>query len=292
MDIQMPGEDGFSAIEAIMMQAPAPIVVVSSLTDDESMKVGFRALQAGAVEVLPKPGTEPRGLAKQIQDLRTAVIAMKGVRVISRRPSKGLPPAQLPAVHAKRVTAIGIVASTGGPVALRSVLSTLPKSFPVPILVVQHIVDSFCSGAVAWLDNECDLSVKIAVHGAPLVGGTVYFAGPGRHLTVRGGRVHLSGDTPIRGHLPAGNALFSSLARECGKDAAGVILTGMGDDGVEGLLEMRKTGAYTLAQGPRSSLIFGMPKEALARGAAEGMLELPDIPGALLQFAKVSEGGR
>jgi two-component system chemotaxis response regulator CheB len=288
MDIHMPGEDGFSAIETIMSHAPAPIVVVSSLTDDESLKVGFRALQAGAVEVLPKPGGTGAELQKQIRDLRTSVLAMKGVKVISRKPQKdrrkltALPFAALP----HRVCSIGLVASTGGPVALRAILSVLPKDFPIPILVVQHIVDSFCSGAVAWLNNECELTVKMAAHGDLLEGGNVYFAGPGRHLLVRAGRVHLRADAPIYGHLPSGNALLSSLARECGRDAAGVILTGMGDDGVEGLLEMRKAGAYTAAQGPQSSLIFGMPKEAQNRGAAEVMLELPDIPRALLQFAQ------
>ncbi|HUL59797.1 MAG TPA: chemotaxis protein CheB [Anaeromyxobacteraceae bacterium] len=298
MDVRMPGKDGLYAIEEIMEHAPTPIVVVSAEAGPERQDLSFRALQLGAVEVLPKPRSDAGAFEHDVEAIRTAVRAVAGLRLAPRRPRPSPPggppgaagqPARtsgtgLHALAAPRV--VGIVASTGGPAALARILGALGPAFPLPIAVVQHIARGFEGGLVHWLAGETALSVTLASDGQELAPGTVYLGADGRHLTVRGDRIRLDDGAPVRGFRPSGTRLLSSLAAEYGAGAAGVILSGMGDDGAAGLAEVHEAGGFTAAQGESSSVIFGMPKAAIDRGAATVTLELDEIAPALARLAR------
>ncbi|HYG68931.1 MAG TPA: CheB methylesterase domain-containing protein [Anaeromyxobacteraceae bacterium] len=206
--------------------------------------------------------------------------------VVSRTPA---PWASPPAAEARGERVIGIAASTGGPAVLARILAALPADFPIPVLVVQHIAQGFEGGLVHWLAGETPLRVKLASDGDALLGGHVFIAPDGRHMGVVGGRIRLWDGPPVRGFRPSGTVLFESLATACGAGAAGLVLSGMGDDGAEGLGALRARGAWTAAQGPATSVIFGMPRAAIERGAAAETLELDDLAPALLRFARRAE---
>lgn len=167
---------------------------------------------------------------------------------------------------------IAIGASTGGPQTLRRILSGLPAGFAVPIVVVQHIVPGFAAGMAEWLDRACQVPVRVAGEGVALNRPGIHLAPTGKNVVVRGRRIRLRTDSSQRSHPPSVNALFRSVAREYGPSAVGVLLTGMGDDGAEGLKELRQAGALTVVQNKSSSVIFGMPAAALALGAADYIL--------------------
>lgn len=197
------------------------------------------------------------------------------------RPEPALTPGPAPRA---RADAIGVVASTGGPPALGRLLGGLPAGLPAAVLVVQHIAAGFEVGLAHWLSGQTRLTVKLADHGEPLRPGVVYLAREGRHLTARAGAAFLDDAPPVRGFRPSGTPLLHSLAREYGPCAAGLILTGMGDDGVEGLEALRARGGATFAQGPASSVVYGMPREAARRGAASATLELDELAPALVRL--------
>jgi len=294
MDVRMPGKDGLYAIGEIMEHAPTPIVVVSGEAGPDRQELSFRALQLGAVEVLRKPRSEAGAFEQDVEAIRTAVRSVAGVRV-APRPARGRTAAaaaqpahtwgtSLYALTPPRV--VGIVASTGGPAALGRILGALPRDYPLPIAVVQHIARGFEGGLVHWLSGETDLAVTLARDGEALEAGTVYVGPDGFHLALRGGHVRLEDGDPIRGFRPSGTRLLESLAEEYGAAAAGVILSGMGDDGADGLAALHLAGAFTAAQGASSSVIFGMPKAAIDRGAAGVTLELDEIAPALARLAR------
>ncbi|HSN92628.1 MAG TPA: CheB methylesterase domain-containing protein, partial [Anaeromyxobacteraceae bacterium] len=241
------------------------------------------------------------------EEIRSAVQAVAGLRPVVRfqrppgRPAPAVAPAPAPRPAAAplrtpwpplslgtgaRPRVVGIAASTGGPAALAKILAGLPAGYALPILVVQHIAQGFERGLAHWLDQESPLEVRIAVHGEPIRPGTVYLAPDGLHLGVARECVDLTDGAPVRGFRPSGTRLFESLAREYGGAAAGVVLSGMGDDGADGLKAIRERGGYTAAQGPVSSVVFGMPRAAIDRGAAAVTLELEDIAGALVRLAR------
>lgn len=283
MDVEMPGQDGFAAIDQIMRRAPVPILVIGAGADDEGLGISYRAVQLGAVEVLPKPSArDPARYEAQSRAIRQAVRAVAGVKVVTR-PSDGA--RRYPStLGGEKVACIGIAASTGGPAALRSILSALPRDFSAPILVVQHILDGFCEGFARWLGGELALEVKLAEDGERPRPGTVYLAPSDRHLLVSLGRLRLDDGEPLRGSRPSASLLFASLAREYGRSAAGLVLTGMGDDGASGLEALRKAGGFTAAQGPESATVYGMPRAALETGAATFSLELGEIPALLTRL--------
>jgi two-component system chemotaxis response regulator CheB len=305
MDVRMPGKDGLAAIAEIMRRAPTPVIVVSAEAGPERQELSFQALQLGAVEVLGKPRTDGQGrFEREAEEIRGAVQAVAGLDLRARparpagRGGRGAP-ARTPAAAPARTPwppltlgtgapprAVGVAASTGGPAALARILAGLPAGYALPILIVQHIARGFERGLAHWLDQESPLDVRLAVQGDPLRPGTVYVAPDGQHLGVAGDRVDLSDGAPVRGFRPSGTRLFESLAREYGAGAAGVILSGMGDDGADGLRAIRDRGGYTAAQGQASSVVFGMPRAAIDRGAASVTLELDDIAGALTRLAR------
>lgn len=300
MDVQMPRRDGLMAIQQIMADCPTPMVVVAAGANEESLGIGFRALRLGAVEVLSKPDqADAQRFTKQAAAIRFAVRAFAGLTMAARGRGLSPPPKQgSPSVAApvrlttsrtrpppsRSLRGVGIVTSTGGPAALAKIFEALPPSFPVPILVVQHIIDGFGWTLVRWLQTQCKLKVVTAVGGEILEGGTVYFAPDGQHLVVSAGRLRLDDGPPTKGFKPSGTVLLASLAREFGSEAAGLILTGMGDDGVLGLRVLRDRGGFTAAQGPNSSVIYGMPGAALGSGAASASWELDEIAPELMRL--------
>ena len=258
MDLQMPVMDGYTAIERIMALRPTPIIVLSSRANRNQMATAFEAMRRGALEVLPKPeDTESwELLAGSLPETVRAVVAAR-TRPRGRRP----PPL--------RWVAIG--ASTGGPAAIREFLEEVPAHPPVSVLVVQHIAAGFEVGFADWLGKELRLDVRLAQDGEEPRPGAVRVAPGGSHLVLEpGGTLHLDARTPARGaHRPAVDELFFSCAAACPHEVAGVLMTGMGSDGAEGLAALRRAGGLTLVQDEASSVVFGMPRAALERGAAE-----------------------
>jgi two-component system chemotaxis response regulator CheB len=282
MDVEMPRRTGLQALRDIMRVAPTPVVVLSATGGTQSL--AFEALRLGAIEVLPKPRPKgPVALERQAEDIRTA-LRTAGALVLSGR--KPLPtPAPRPVEVPRYAEVLGIAASTGGPAALARILSALPSGYPLPILVVQHMAAGFESGLVAWLATESKAWVKLAEDGEPLEPGTVYVGSEGLHLAVRRGTVRLEDGPARRGLKPSADHLFASLAAEYGRGAAGLVLSGMGDDGAEGLALVRQAGGFAAAQGPATSVVYGMPRAALESGAAQTALELDEIPRALARLA-------
>jgi len=276
LDVVMPRMSGLEALEEIMRTVPTPVVVVSAQGEDQQL--GFRALGLGAVEVVAKPQGEPARRERQAEAIRMAVRAVAGLTLVGRRPraARGEAPARM-APRGRPIEVVGIAASTGGPQALARILSQLPAAYPAPILVVQHIAPGFEEGLVRWLGSATPLAVRIAEAGEPVSPGTVLFAPEGRHLAVARGRVRLDDGPPVKGFRPSGTILFESLAAEFGARAAGLVLSGMGDDGVAGLSTLRARGGFAAAQGPASSVVHGMPRAAVERGAAEVQAELEEI---------------
>jgi two-component system chemotaxis response regulator CheB len=190
----------------------------------------------------------------------------------------------------RRVKMVGIASSTGGPGALVRVLGPLPADFPAPILVVQHVTKGFAAGLAEWLDGETSLRVALAGHGDTPQSGTVLLAPDDYHLQVNAqGVLELSKASPYKGLRPSANHLFRSLAHAYGPRAVGVILTGMGDDGVEGLAALHRAGGLTVAQGEESCVVYGMPREAVARRAVDRVLALEQIAVLLNQLAQQQE---
>lgn len=288
MDIHMPKLDGLKATEKIMAFTPTPILVVSSSVHGEGIGRAFDALNLGALEVIKKP--EPRDWAdldKIGREVIRKVKILANVRVIThiRGRKDRIPEVVAPfgaARDSKALVAIG--SSTGGPSALLSVLGGLPADFPVPIVIAQHIADGFIPGLVSWLDAGSKIRVAAAGDGTVIEPGTAYFAPTGMNLVVDGGAVRYRDPLFSQLYIPSADTLFESVARSHGKRAVGVILTGMGADGAEGLKLLRNTGATTIAQDEATCTVFGMPKAAIEIGAAEKVLPVHKIAEALTEL--------
>ena len=275
MDLLMPDLDGPGAIAEILKDVAARILVVSAVADQRNLEVCFQAMSAGAMELIGKPSvTSGEELRRWGRQLAESVCLMSEVPVISRRLRVATPP---PPMSGARVDIMGIAASTGGPPALSDVLSRLPNDLPVPIVIAQHITEGFTPGMVRWLSQVTPLKVVIGKEGEKLEPSKIYFPLDGHDLTIEGnGIVRL---TRTRGGpCPSGDLLLGSLARTYGSRAGGGVLTGMGEDGARGLLEIRKAGGVTFAQDEASSVVFGMPRAALELKAAERGVPLSAIP--------------
>ncbi|MBU4263582.1 MAG: chemotaxis-specific protein-glutamate methyltransferase CheB [Proteobacteria bacterium] len=288
-DLHMPVMDGLEFTRTVMDKYPRPILVISLSVEPGSPNI-FRLLEAGALDVYPKP----RAILDANQDtlareLTSKIRILAGVHVFRHRTAAAirvtLPPLSLPPHALVRIVAIG--ASTGGPQVLREILSRLPADFPVPVVAVQHIGNDFLSGMVAWLAEVSPLPVRKAVQGEFPQTGVVYFAPEGAHLEFNNsGRFDLTQAPPCDGHRPSATVTLRATARRFGAGTVGVLLTGMGRDGAEGMADIAAAGGVTIAQDEASSVVYGMPKAAVELGAVQYVLPLEQIAPALVALVK------
>jgi len=303
LDVEMPKMDGITFLRKLMSQHPVPVVMCSSLTETGSETL-MQALEAGAVDVILKPriGVVDH-LNETSENIRDVVKGAAKARVGTRRraatasgPSAKLTAdAMLPPPSAKRAMArttevvVCMGASTGGTESLREVLQVLPANAP-GIVIVQHMPEKFTAAFAKRLNSICDVEVKEAENGDPVLRGHVLIAPGGKHtlLERQGARYTVSvKDGPlVSRHRPSVDVLFRSAARSAGSNAVGVIMTGMGDDGARSMLEMKRAGAFNIAQDEASSVVFGMPKEAIAAGGVDVVVPLERIAQELLRAAE------
>jgi two-component system chemotaxis response regulator CheB len=290
-DLHMPVMDGLEFTTAVMKRFPRPILVLSvSVQEDQTTNI-FRLMEAGAIEVMAKPrGTATGSNDLDAQELIAKIKILSGVVVIrklGKEPYVKTAPDRndLPSIEATPPEIIGIGASTGGPQAFQEILAHLPRNLPVPLLCVQHISEGFMQGLVDWMAEKCSLKIVIAATGIQPQPGTAYFPREGTHLLVDAqGRLECSNAPHNEGHRPSISVTFNSLARFYGRNAMGVLLTGMGRDGVDGMRAIAQVGGTTIAQDEESSTIFGMPKEAIAANAARYVLPLTKIAPVVLNL--------
>jgi two-component system, chemotaxis family, protein-glutamate methylesterase/glutaminase len=308
LDMMLPVMSGLAATEFIMAYCPTPILIVSASTNRGEIFKTYEALAAGALDVLDKP------LGNELDDaweqkLVSTVKLLSRIKVITHPRARlgpmGQPPGGPASIEAAprgtalqredRLRAVAIGVSTGGPAALIEILRGLPHGFPLPILLVIHIGKLFAPAFAEWLDGQSPVRVAYAADGDPLPPfgeGRVLMASPDSHLVLRQGKLRLTQDPERHSCRPSADVLFASLAQELGADCAACLLTGMGGDGAEGLLAIRRAGGRTIAQDEASSVVFGMPREAILLGAAEQVLPLEKIAPVLGALARGADTGR
>lgn len=288
LDIEMPRMDGLTFLEKLMRGHPMPVIMISSLTS-KGADTTLRALGLGAIDYVSKPKVDvSNGTIEQAEEILAKVKA--AARAKMRRASASAQPVvplpersyQFSATH--KIVAVG--ASTGGTEALKDLLSPLPADFP-GIVIVQHMPEAFTHQFAERLDSLCRIRVKEAQDGDHILPGHALLAPGGHHMTVvrRGTEytVHVYRGERVNRHIPSVDVLFSSCARNMGKNALGVLLTGMGADGARGMLEMKQAAAFNIAQDESTSVVFGMPREAILLNAVDQVLPLEQIPSALLK---------
>ncbi len=295
LDLEMPQMDGLTFLRKVMAEDPIPTLICSSVAGRGTV-AAIRALEEGAIGIVTKPKLGVGNFLHEsavmlIDTVRSAASARMrrrnglAMRAAERNPSASKTGIKNAASNEERIVVIG--ASTGGTEALAHILGALPEVSP-GIVIVQHMPEQFTAAFAKWLDTNCAMHVKEAADGDRVKAGCAFVAPGNRHSTIRRTNGHLTiqvNDGPlVSRHRPSVNALFRSVAQAAGNSALGVILTGMGDDGADGLLEMRGAGAFTIAQDEASCVVFGMPKEAIRRGAAHKVLGLEAIPAAVTSF--------
>lgn len=290
-DLHMPVMDGLEFTKKVMARHPLPILLVS-VSSREGSHNAFNVIEAGAVDLFLKPGAND--YERFAPELIMKIRILAGVHVFrSTRPDSapGIGGSEIEAKTKMRlakstVRIIVIGASTGGPQALQTILTKLPSDFPLPIICIQHISEGFLQGLVDWLSSQCMMKVEIAKAGAVPQPGTIYFPSEETHLKLDGtGRFVLSPGPPFDGHRPSVTVTMMTIAQYYGNSAFGVLLTGMGKDGAEGLLAIKKAGGITIAQDETSSIVFGMPKQAIELNAAGYVVPLGKIVPMILNFA-------
>mgnify|MGYP006271042657 CR=1 FL=1 len=298
LDLEMPRMDGLSFLARLMKHYPLPVVVLSSLTPQNS-ETALKALELGAVEVLCKPGAAYTA-GDVSRNLANAIRAAAAARM----PAPGRPPGTQPSVrpvsrnrvHLKVTThkVIAIGASTGGTKAIEAILRAMPLTAP-GIIIVQHMPEHFTTAFARRLHELCDIEVREAMDGDRVLPGLALVAPGNQHMLLNrtGGNytVQIRDGVPVYYQRPSVDVLFHSVARHAGKNAVGVILTGMGADGARGLLAMRQAGARTLAQDEESCIVFGMPKEAIRLGAVEEVATLPDMARRIIDVLEEARAG-
>lgn len=315
-DFYMKGMDGLELARQVMARYPRPMLAISVAVGSDDTQIVAQLLQAGVLDVFPKPKAGlPSDYDRLKQSLIEKISILAGVKVYTRpltsaaqQLSNSLPkrspvPASLrsqvsqTALPASRslsskgsisskgsMAAIAIGASTGGPQATYAILSQLPVNWPTPIFCTQHISEGFLSGLVSWMDAQCSIRVKIAEPGELALAGTAYYAPDHYHLEIESNsRLKLSDAAPLARHRPSITAMFQSVALKYGRSTCGILLTGMGRDGADGMQAIAAAGGTTIAQDEATSVVFGMPKEAIALGAAQSILPIEDIAPRLLK---------
>ncbi|KUG29420.1 chemotaxis response regulator protein-glutamate methylesterase cheb [hydrocarbon metagenome] len=307
LDIEMPRMDGLTALRHIMMEMPRPVLMVSSLTV-EGAEATLKAMELGAVDFIPKqlskvsldivkieddlrakvkliakrkvrPPSPARSVAAQVSALARQAVSDRGERpAAERRPPRASGP------QLRDVVAIGV--STGGPPAVQKVLSRLPKDFPAGIVIAQHMPAAFTGPFAKRLDGVCAISVKEAEHGERLVPGVAYVSPGGRHLRIdqKISRIDLViADEPREAlYKPSANVMIESVAQGVGRRGLGVILTGMGSDGMEGVRSLKQKGGRALAQSDATCVVYGMPKAVVDAGLADEIVDIDDMGDAII----------
>ncbi len=292
LDLNLPGEDGLSFLRRIMAADPIPVVVCSAFAD-HSGRAAMEALEGGAVDLITKPALDVRGFLEEqaltiCDTLRAAARARVGEGPAADRHDTGglREVADVPGLDRLPIVAIG--ASTGGTQALRTILAAMPVASP-PLVVVQHMPAGYTRAFAERLDQECAIEVREARHGDRVQPGRALIAPGDQHLRLLADgpeyRAQLHKGALVSRHRPSVDVLFHSVAQLAGSNAVGVLLTGMGVDGAEGLLALKRAGARTIAQDETTSVVFGMPKEAARLGATTVVLPLPAIAAAILARA-------
>lgn len=288
MDLHMPRMDGIEAVRIIMETAPTPIVVVSGRLAAPDMDQTFLALTAGALAVVEKPagltGTLAQALASKLVQ---TVKLMSEIKVVRRWPKRAplVARSALPDTRRADVQLVAIGASTGGPVILHAILAGLAGKVDVPIVIVQHIASGFTAGFADWLGKTTGMPVRVGVHGEQLLPGHAYIAPDAMNMGVTPGlNITLSPEPPENGHRPSVSYLFRSTSRAFGRNAIGVLLSGMGKDGAAELKLMADRGAVTIAQDPQTAVVAGMPGEAIKLGGAQYVLAPDKIIKVLTQL--------
>jgi two-component system, chemotaxis family, protein-glutamate methylesterase/glutaminase len=275
MDIHMPVMDGFEATRRIMESVPTPIVIVSGSSGAQEVASSFRAIEAGALAVVLRPaGMNHDSFESDSKQLITAVKLMSEIKVVRRVTSMRTEKSPALPIQVPGIQLVAIGASTGGPPVLKQILKRLGKHFPFPLLIVQHIASGFVAGFSDWLSSDSDIPVRIAAAGERALPGHGYMAPDGFHLFVSEGLIiGLSDDPPeSNGLRPSVSYLFRSVERAFGPRSVSILLTGMGRDGAEEMKRLQEIGALTIAQDEASSVVFGMPGEAVKLGAAAYVL--------------------
>ncbi|MCA1990607.1 MAG: chemotaxis-specific protein-glutamate methyltransferase CheB [Coleofasciculus sp. S288] len=293
-DLHMPQMNGLEFTAEVMALYPRPILVISASVQEEDTHHVFRLLDAGAVDIFPKPRA---GLVTEDESLKQELInkiqILSGVKVFKKKRKF---PSQTQRLETENRIAwsfksylkpkiVVVGASTGGPQALRDLFAQLPADFPLPVICVQHICLGFLQGLIDWLASHCQLSIQIAQRGDTPKPSTIYFPPEQHHLELDGrGRFICSDSPPLEGHRPSVTVTFESFAKFYGRGTVGILLTGMGRDGAQGMQVVTQAGGFTIAQDEATSVVFGMPKEAIALGAAKQVLPIHAIAPKLLEL--------
>lgn len=296
MDVDMPVMDGLTATERIMGEHPTPILVLTADPRREAPELTHRALEVGALALQVKPaldaGPEAWNLAREVR-LLAGVKVIRHLRGPSARKASARPapatssPQDAVAFSASPVGLVAIASSTGGPQVVHKLLSELPGDFPAPIVLVQHINAAFAESLAGWLAASSRLKIKVARDGDALTPGVVLIAPPNQHMVIpQRGRVVLRPGEARDGHMPSATTLLESAAKAYGKRAVGVILTGMGSDGADGMLAVKQAGGHTVAQNQESCVVFGMPGAAIAKEAVEHVVHGDDVSAVLLKLVR------
>ncbi|NVN93322.1 MAG: chemotaxis-specific protein-glutamate methyltransferase CheB [Desulfuromonadales bacterium] len=291
MDIEMPVMGGLEAIERIMAEHPVPILVITSLT---GVRTAFAAVSKGALDVIEKPEIDLTGRRSLIRKVRilarvdmAAHMASKGVRTGAASPVVGMrrSPPETGRASVPGLRVVAIASSTGGPQAIQAILAHLPANFPAPVVIAQHIAEGFTRGMAEWLGSSTRLRVREAVHGDTLMPGFVFINPAEFSMRItHQGKVVLEKAEQRRGYHPSCDTLLRSVADSCRERSLGLILSGMGDDGVEGITAISSAGGATLAQDEQSSVIYGMNRLAVERGRVDRVIPLCDIPAELMRL--------
>jgi two-component system chemotaxis response regulator CheB len=295
MDIRMPQMDGLEAIRQIMSIQPIPIIVVSSNVHASDYNIAFNAIEAGALTVIEKPkGLDVKNYEMVRDQLVASIRSLAGLPLIPRTHKVPLRPANIgpktAMLHSyvlQSIQAIAIAASTGGPPVLAQILSALPEDFSIPFLIVQHNMPTFMDAFAEWLRTRVKIPVSVAREGLFMERRHIYVAPGDAHLTVSLDRIlHVDQSSPVGGYCPSANRLFKSVADSFGNRSIGIILTGMGDDGVDGLADMAAVRAHTMVQDESTSVVFGMPRVAIQRNLADEILTPDEI---ILRLTKLHQ---
>ncbi|MBZ0155718.1 MAG: chemotaxis-specific protein-glutamate methyltransferase CheB [Alphaproteobacteria bacterium] len=284
LDIEMPVMDGLEAIEEIMASHAVPILVVTTRGD---ARTAYAAIAKGALDLVAKPDIN----LEEAQEFIDKIKLLSKIRVITHLSGKRIPKEEKEALKpvfkggASEDRIVAIASSTGGPEALSIILSRLPSPFPCPIVIAQHISDGFVSGMVEWLKKIAKREVKVPAAGEPLAPGVAYVSPSERHMEVTGSRrIAFVERHPKDIYRPSCDLLLSSVAEVYGSRGIGIILTGMGSDGVQGLERIKTAGGVTVAQDEKTSVVFGMPKVAIERGCVDSILSLDEISGEITRL--------